>query len=545
MASNIQALEPGIKAQLLERAMGCLRAGDADEARRLADCVLTSQPGDAEASYLIGLLALQQGQLPAARRLIEQALAAIPQAPSEWHANFANVLEELADTQQAIRHFELALNLKPELLAARLRLADLLLRSKQPAAAAEQYAHALEQQPQRLETAISLAYAWLAEQRYEEALRAGQHALQYHPAAAEAHLALGNIHSECSDPVAARAAYHEALRLDPQCLAAEINLAASWRSDGDYRETYRRLLDVLRRHPGSREAHVQLIRSIAADSSPLPAATPGRDGTAATPATPLISVIVCSIDERKFAATRQMYATLLADTPYELIRIADARSLSEGYNRGLAQSRGELLLFAHDDIEIVCPNLAGFLRQYLASHDLLGIAGTSRLIGQRWGDAGWPHQHGWVSHPSPKGGLELTIFRVLAPISENIEGVDGLFFAVRRPVAEALLFDAQVFDGFHFYDLDFSYRAFLAGYRLAVCSELTVIHHSQGRFDARWEIYAQRFATKHQATLSKQPPAPGAAINLHFTSARELDAYCRRYLSVLRQFAAHRESSAG
>jgi len=39
------------------------------------------------------------------------------------------------------------------------------------------------------------------------------------------------------------------------------------------------------------------------------------------------------------------------------VRIPDARSLAEGYNRGLRRARGDLLLFSHDDVRIVTPGL--------------------------------------------------------------------------------------------------------------------------------------------------------------------------------------------
>lgn len=48
----------------------------------------------------------------------------------------------------------------------------------------------------------------------------------------------------------------------------------------------------------------------------------------------MISVVVCSVDDAKFAAVSASYASGMGAEPYEVIRISDARSLSEGYNRG-------------------------------------------------------------------------------------------------------------------------------------------------------------------------------------------------------------------
>ncbi len=51
--------------------------------------------------------------------------------------------------------------------------------------------------------------------------------------------------------------------------------------------------------------------------------------------------------------------------------------------------------------------------------------------------------------------------------------------------------------GFHGYDVDFTLRAAQAGWRLAVASDLGVVHRSYGSFDARWEATARKVTAKH------------------------------------------------
>ena len=63
-------------------------------------------------------------------------------------------------------------------------------------------------------------------------------------------------------------------------------------------------------------------------------------------------------------------------------------------------------------------------------------------------------------------------------------------------------FDAVTFDGWHGYDTDFTFRCYLAGYRLAVCLDIRLIHFSQGTVDAAWLHYSKRFQEKHAAHLS-------------------------------------------
>ena len=66
----------------------------------------------------------------------------------------------------------------------------------------------------------------------------------------------------------------------------------------------------------------------------------------------------------------------------------------------------------------------------------------------------------------------------------GIQALDGVFMAMRREVATAIPFDAEAFDGFHLYDLDFSFRAHRGGFRLAVCRDVVLIHESTGSYDA-------------------------------------------------------------
>jgi len=74
--------------------------------------------------------------------------------------------------------------------------------------------------------------------------------------------------------------------------------------------------------------------------------------------------------------------------------------------------------------------------------------------------------------------------------------LDGVFIATHRRVWEALRFDEQCFDGFHLYDIDFTYRAHRAGFRLAVPLDLLLIHYSTGRYDIRWQAFNMRFLAK-------------------------------------------------
>jgi GT2 family glycosyltransferase len=247
----------------------------------------------------------------------------------------------------------------------------------------------------------------------------------------------------------------------------------------------------------------------------------------------MISVVICSINEAKFAAVNAMYRELLGGAAsgsssggssgsaggvdeFEIIRIPDARSMCEGYNRGFAQSRGEVLIFSHDDIEIHAPDFRQRLLGHLQRADVVGIAGTPLLCGPAWAAAGPPFVYGHLGHYHPEHNIfEAAIFAAPARHIGNMQALDGVFLACRRKVVEAIPFDEQTFTHFHHYDLDFTYRAYLAGFKLAVCCDLDLIHFSNGTWGEAWKSSGLRFMQKHAATIPQ-----GARVNWNRMSAR-------------------------
>jgi len=223
----------------------------------------------------------------------------------------------------------------------------------------------------------------------------------------------------------------------------------------------------------------------------------------------MISVIICNIDPAKWAAIQKMYGMLLRDTPYEIIGIHDAPSMSAGYQRGLEQSRGDVLIFSHDDVEFLAPDFAARLAGHLQRYDLIGVAGTTRLVGAGWIQAGPPHVFGQVAHVNTNGpGYIVSLYGTHAPVIPGIHALDGLFLACRRVVAEQVRWDPATFAGWHCYDIDFTFRAYRAGYKLAVCNDLLAIHASGGSFDDRWKAYADKFAEKFHGQLAAGPVHP-------------------------------------
>ncbi len=224
------------------------------------------------------------------------------------------------------------------------------------------------------------------------------------------------------------------------------------------------------------------------------------------------SVIICSIDAWKFAQSSQCYERLLAGFSHEIIGIHDASSLTEGYSRGMGRAQGDILIFSHDDLLILDPDFAGKIGERLQVYDILGFAGTTCLTGSAWFSAGQPWLRGAVAHAKPgESRLNLSVYGAAEwPVSGNIQAIDGLCMVATRAAALATGFDTTTFNGFHLYDLDFSFSAFLAGRKIGVCCDIPLIHASGGNFASReYAEYAARFQDKYEKQLA--PAAPGGA----------------------------------
>ena len=248
----------------------------------------------------------------------------------------------------------------------------------------------------------------------------------------------------------------------------------------------------------------------------------------------LVSFVICSVNDDKFSRVGKQIERAMAGTPYEIIGIHDARSLCEGYNRGAARARGELLVFCHDDIEILDRHFRARLTHALAQFDVVGVAGTVQLSGRAWSWAGHPHLHGWVGQPvEDSDPFALCVFGLGPVLAGGMQAIDGVLMATRRNIYTHLRFDEQRFDGFHFYDLDFSYRAYCAGLKVGVARDLLLFHLSYGSPDAAWHRYAEVFRDKHPELAAREQEVIGNYFAIKLATREELLRYCQALRALL------------
>ncbi|MCC6473970.1 MAG: tetratricopeptide repeat protein, partial [Burkholderiales bacterium] len=197
----------------------------------------------------------------------------------------------------------------------------------------------------RAEAERGVALAWHAGD-LQRAIALGARALARWPESADLHFMSGACLLEAGRPDEALAALREARRLArayPLELLCELHLALALVRAG--RERY--------------------------ELQPVDTTRTGA----------LTSIVICSAEDARFERAAVDFRAHFAAVPHEIVRIADARSLAEGYNRGMRRARGERLVFTHDDARIVTPDFAQRLDRHFAEADLIGIAGTRRLSG--------------------------------------------------------------------------------------------------------------------------------------------------------------------
>ncbi|MBZ0092612.1 MAG: glycosyltransferase, partial [Sulfuricellaceae bacterium] len=481
------------------------KSGDLQAAESIYRQILQQQPEHADALHLLGVVALQVGQYPLAAELIAKAIALAPGA-ADYYPNYGEALRCSGRPDEAIAAFRRAIALNPQHFTAYNNLGIVLKDQK----------------------------------RYGEAIAACQRAIALKPDYYQAHNNLAAAYKEHGQLAEAAEHYRRAIALNPQIAEIYNNLGGVLQEQGKLDEAMDAFRLAIALKPDLHPAHALVIAlQQRVKQDPWLAShdmaswadwgkrLAEQDGGGLS-----ISVVICSVDDAKLARIRANYEALLAGERFEIIAIRDARSLCEGYNRGVRQSSGKLLVFSHDDIEILSPDFRHKLKTYLNAYDVIGVAGTRRLIGASWVSAGWPWLHGQVVHPdAASGGYKICLYGVSAPVQTGIQALDGLFFACRREVAEQVGFDEESFDGFHFYDLDFSYSAYRQDYRLAVCNDIVVVHHSEGKYDAIWQTYAERFVLKHGDSLIRQEPSQDLCLTAQADTPQQALSFCNLYLS--------------
>jgi hypothetical protein len=365
-------------------------------------------------------------------------------------------------------------------------------------------------------------------QDFSAALALLQAALAARPAMAAAWLAIGHVHMRLGRGAEAEHAYERAAACEPDSADVHFNLGVARRQHGDLPGAARAFYSAWQRNALMSDAAKACVSTLAAWVRSTGGAAPPLAPAVVPMPSRTVSVIVCSVDDAKAAHTEALYQRLLTGMPHEIIILRDAVSLAEAYNRALDRATGEVIVLSHDDIDILAPDFAARLCRHLCDYDVLGVVGATRMTGPLPIWAGHPHVRGWITHHLPGNDTWDVDLLDPRPVAGDVIVLDGVLLAARREVFASVRFDAVTFDGFHGYDIDWSYRAALAGFRLAATGDLRVVHASRGRYDDVWLRYAERFCGKHRT--GHTDPSPTPYYETRFASQVQVESFYARLM---------------
>jgi GT2 family glycosyltransferase len=175
-------------------------------------------------------------------------------------------------------------------------------------------------------------------------------------------------------------------------------------------------------------------------------------------------------------------------------------SLTEIYNIGYNESKGEIVVFCHNDLSFDdCKNWGKKIIKHFenSDYDIIGVAGTTDLTNGKW----WERRErmvGIVNHEINRKKWT----NIYSPEFNGIKPVicvDGLFFAVRKS-DKIVKFDPSV-QGFHFYDIDFCISNHLNGNKIGVITDIRITHFSGGQTNESWETNKNKFEEKFKENL--------------------------------------------
>lgn len=254
------AQQPQIKA-LLSNAVKFMQSGMAGQAKAQCQQVLQRAPQNADAHYMLGLIAVRAGHLEDAVKHLSEALRLAPANPAghnnlgvvqkrlglldqarasfeaaialnsdyaEALANLGNVLQMLGQPELALTTLDRAVALRPDLAEAHNNRGQLLLQLQRPAEALASLDQALALRPDYAAALNNKSNLLLMSGRAAEAVAHARRAIALNPGLADAHynLGLGLLRQRRLDD--AVASFNAAIQLDPSHAMAYAGRGGLW-----------------------------------------------------------------------------------------------------------------------------------------------------------------------------------------------------------------------------------------------------------------------------------------------------------------------------
>jgi protein O-GlcNAc transferase len=218
-------------AQTVQQALGLHRQGRLFEAEALYGSVLARRPEHFEASYLLGMLKMQQGQPMQALPLIEAAVKIKPFAP-EALTGLAAVLASLGRPAEALAAYDRLIKLRPGDPDALYNRGVVLANLGRPTDALASYDKALTLRRDHVPSLFNKANLLAARGEYDKARATYDALLASAPDHVDALTDRGNVLAKLGRPAEALASFERALAIHPAHLNALNNRGNMLKEEG-------------------------------------------------------------------------------------------------------------------------------------------------------------------------------------------------------------------------------------------------------------------------------------------------------------------------
>jgi tetratricopeptide (TPR) repeat protein len=229
-----------------------LSQGDEAAAFRCFTKALTVASDNDKAWYNLGKYYLKHGRDAEAGRCFSTSLRLRPLPDTCYGAGLA--LAALGRRSEAAKLFAEAVELDPNYIAARMKLADSLSDEGQNQEAARQYREVLRRDPAQVDAHCNLAYVLAAQGQSAEAMTQLEQALRLRPSDASAHGNLGKLLAEQGKLDEAAAEYRAALRSMPGSPDIHSDLGAVLAMQGRRQQAVEEFQTALRLAPDFTQA---------------------------------------------------------------------------------------------------------------------------------------------------------------------------------------------------------------------------------------------------------------------------------------------------
>jgi Tfp pilus assembly protein PilF len=174
------------------------------------------------------------------------------------HSNLGNALVQTGKVDEAIAHYQSAVQINPRYVDARFNLGNAYLQKGNADKAITQYQKALEIQPDYAVAHLNLGNGFSQQGRLDQAISQYQAALEIQPAYAEAHFNLGICFGQLGRMNEAISEYQKALETKPDHAEARYNLGLAFARQGRMDEAISEYQRALKIKPDYAEAHLNL-----------------------------------------------------------------------------------------------------------------------------------------------------------------------------------------------------------------------------------------------------------------------------------------------